>query len=181
MTDRVVLVDWLDRPMGTEEKLAAHRDGRLHRALSVLVVNDAGELLLQRRADTKYHSAGLWSNTCCSHPRPDEAVEDAAHRRLQEEMGFDCDLDPAFAFVYRAELGDGLIEHEYDHVFLGRWNGSPTPDPDEASDWRWTAPEALRDEIARHPGRFTYWFRVIIRELDDRDIFPGPSHEEQVA
>ena len=179
--DRVVLVDWLDRPVGTEEKLEAHRQGRLHRAFSVLGLNAAGEMLLQRRAADKYHSGGLWSNACCSHPRPGEEVEAAAHRRLREEMGFDCPLEDVFSFVYRTELGGGLVEHEYDHVLLGRWDGAPTPAPAEVSEWKWLSPAALREALERHPEHFTYWFRVIVRELDDRGLLPGGSQEEQVA
>jgi isopentenyl-diphosphate delta-isomerase len=179
--EQVVLVDWLDRPVGTAGKLAAHREGRLHRAFSVLVLNEAGEVLLQRRAAGKYHSGGLWSNTCCSHPRPDEDTGAAARRRLREEMGFDCDLEEAFSFVYRTELGEGLVEHEYDHVFLGRWDGTPDPAPGEVEEWRWLSAGDLRTAIDRHPEDYTYWFRVIVRELDDRGLLPGGSQEEQVA
>jgi isopentenyl-diphosphate delta-isomerase len=181
MSERVILVDRLDRPVGTAEKMAAHRSGRLHRAFSVVVLNDADEMLLQRRAAGKYHSAGLWSNTCCSHPRPDEATADAATRRLREEMGFVCPLEPAFEFVYRAELGEGLVEHEYDHVLLGRWSGTPGPDPGEVDGWRWAPLPELRREVARYPYRFTYWFRVVLRELDDRGLLPAGPSSEQVA
>ena len=121
----LVAVDAHDRPTGTVHKIRAHREGILHRAFSIFVFDDADRLLLQRRALRKYHSGGLWSNTCCSHPRPGEQVLDAAHRRLREEMGFDCALDTAFSFVYRAELEGGLVEHEYDHVLLGRLAGDP--------------------------------------------------------
>lgn len=178
--ERVILVDRRDTPVGTAEKLEAHRTGRLHRAFSVLILNDAGEALLQRRAAGKYHSAGLWSNTCCSHPRPGEATQAAAHRRLQEEMGFDCPLESAFPFIYRTELEGGLVEHEYDHLFLGSWTGAPEPDPEEVAEWRWVPLHALRREIARHPTRFTYWFRVALRELDDRGLLPD-DRPERVA
>lgn len=180
MMEHVILVDRHDNELGVEEKLTAHRTGRLHRAFSVLVLNDAGAMLLQRRADGKYHSAGLWSNTCCSHPRPGEGTAEAARRRLREEMGFECDLEPVHDFIYRAEVGGGLVEHEYDHVFLGRWNGEPRPDPDEVGDWRWVPLPALRREVARQPSHFTYWFRVALRELDDRGLLP-PGATEQVA
>lgn len=176
MQDHVILVDANDRPLGTAEKLAAHRAGQLHRAFSVFVLNDADELLLQRRADGKYHSGGLWSNTCCSHPRPGEATEDAARRRLVEELGFSCPLEHAFAMVYRAEVGSELVEYEYDHVFLGRWSGSPRPDPSEVSEWRWIPLDSLREEVARSPGRFTYWFRVALLELDGRGLLPALVH-----
>lgn len=181
MSERVVLVDWLDRPVGTEEKLEAHRKGLLHRAFSVLIRNEQGDLLLQRRAGGKYHSGGLWSNTCCSHPRPEEELRSAARRRLSEEMGFETELEPAFSFVYRTELGGGLVEHEFDHVLLGRWEGVPRPDPEEVGDWRWAPVAVVRREIEQHPDRFTYWFRVIMRELDDRELLDGPTAEEQVA
>src|SRR5689334_1861243 len=111
-TDYVIIVDPLDNEIGASEKLAAHREGKLHRAFSVFVFHDDA-LLLQRRADSKYHSPGLWTNTCCSHPRPGEGLTVAAHRRLSEEMGFDCDLEPAFSFVYRAQFPNGLVEHEF--------------------------------------------------------------------
>lgn len=171
MSDRVILVDEHDRPTGTAEKISAHRAGRLHRAFSVFVINDAGEILLQRRAGGKYHSAGLWSNTCCSHPRPGEPTTAAAHRRLREEMGFDCPLEPAGVLLYRADL-DGLVEHEYDHLLVGRWTGTPDPEPAEVSDWRWVAPADLYGEIARHPERFTAWFRPALRRLHEGGALP---------
>ena len=170
MSERVVLVDAADAEIGTEDKLAAHRAGRLHRAFSVFVFNGRGEMLLQRRASSKYHSGGLWSNTCCSHPRPGEATPDAAHRRLFEEMGIRCELRPAFAFIYRADVGGGLIEHEYDHLFIGRWDGDPEPDLAEVEAWRWATPAAVRRELRRHPRRFTFWFRVAMGELATRDL-----------
>ncbi|HEV2147893.1 MAG TPA: isopentenyl-diphosphate Delta-isomerase [Longimicrobiaceae bacterium] len=166
--EMVVLVDERDRETGVAEKLAAHREGRLHRAFSVFVFDQAGSLLLQRRADGKYHSAGLWTNTCCSHPRPGEAVEDAAHRRLAEEMGFDCELRPAFTFVYRADFPDGLVEHELDHVLVGRWSGSPAPDAEEVGGWRWAAPGELLREMEADPEAFTHWFRIALPELLER-------------
>lgn len=170
MSDQVILVDPHDRPVGTAEKLMAHRTGLRHRAFSVLVRNEEGELLLQRRAEGKYHSGGLWSNTCCSHPRPGEYTTTAARRRLFEEMGFDCPVTPVGSLIYRAEVGSGLVEHEYDHLFLGHWDGEPVPDPAEVSEWRWVPVAKLLDEVARHPGRFTVWFRALLRELRDRGM-----------
>lgn len=166
MSDRVILVDDRDQPVGTAEKLWAHQHGHLHRAFSVFVLNDRGQLLLQRRAASKYHSPLLWSNTCCSHPRPGEATSAAAHRRLREEMGFDCRLRTIGSFVYRADVGGGLVEHEYDHLLLGRWNGAPTPAPEEVGDWRWVGLPALRRRVAESPDRFTYWLRAALRELE---------------
>lgn len=166
--DLVVLVDEHDRDVGTAAKLDVHRDGRLHRAVSVFVFDDAGRWLLQRRAGVKYHSAGLWSNTACTHPRPGETPLDAAARRLDEEMGVTCLLKPAFSFLYRAELHGGpepLVEHEFDHVFVGRFTGAPAPAPGEVDAWQWAEAEAVRDAVARHPERFTPWFRLLEAEL----------------
>ena len=157
----VVLVDAHDREIGVRRKLEAHRSGELHRALSVVLVNGAGEWLLHRRAAGKYHSPGLWTNACCSHPRPGERVEDAAHRRLREEMGMACALEPAFGFVYRAEFAGGLVEHEYDHVFVGRTDAPPSPDPDEVDAVRYVPEGELRAELAASPERFTAWFRLL--------------------
>lgn len=158
--DDVILVDGHDREIGTMEKLEAHRRGRLHRAFSVFIFHSDGRMLLQRRASGKYHSAGLWSNACCSHPRPGEPVEAAAHRRLREEMGFDCDLRETHAFVYRAPFPNGLTEHEYDHVLVGRSDEPPTPDPEEADDWLWIGIPELRKELEEHPESYTYWLRA---------------------
>lgn len=175
--ERVILVDPEDRPVGTAGKLAAHREGLLHRAFSVFVLDAAGRMLLQRRAAGKYHSGGLWSNACCSHPRPGEAVEAAAHRRLREEMGFDCPLEFAFPLIYRAAVAPELEEHEYDHVFLGRWDGTPRPDPDEVGEWRWVDPEQLARDVGETPESFTVWFRQALAELHrmDAGVFPAPA------
>ena len=163
MEERVVLVDESDAEVGTAEKLRAHVEGRLHRAISVFVVDDGGRLLLQRRAAGKYHSGGQWTNTCCSHPRPGEPAPDAAVRRLREEMGIGARLRPAFRFVYRADVGGGLVEHEYDHVFVGRHDGAdPRPDPDEVDGWRWASLDELRAELRDSPERFTPWFRMVM-------------------
>lgn len=154
----VVLVDAEGRPTGTAPKLAAHREGALHAAVSVFVFNGRGELLLQRRAAGKYHSGGLWTNTACSHPRPDERPIDAAARALHEEMGLRCPLEPRGAFTYHADVGGGLVEHERDELFVGRCDEDPTPDPSEVVDARWLAPAAVDAELRAHPERFTAWF-----------------------
>ena len=136
-TDTVLLVDKNDTIIGTEEKLKAHQEGKLHRCFSIFVFNAQGELLLQRRAIGKYHSEGLWSNTCCSHQKPGEEENITVHQRLKEEMGFDCELKKAFVFSYKKTFANGLTEHEIDHVFIGTWNGTPKPDPAEVMDWKW--------------------------------------------
>lgn len=168
-SDQVVLVDRQDRPIGSGDKLEVHRSGRLHRAISVFVFNERGDLMLQRRHSDKYHSGGLWSNTCCTHPRPGEETEAAAVRRLQEEMGFACDLSWRFATVYRAFVGPALIEHEYDHVFVGRFEGEPDPNPLEVSDWKWISPIVLGRELQAADERFTPWFRLIWERRNDLD------------
>ena len=161
----VVLVDADDREIGRAEKLEAHRSGALHRAFSAFVFADEGRVLLQRRARTKYHSGGLWSNTCCGHPLPGEEISTAARRRLREEMGIDVALTPIARFTYRAELDGGLVEHEIDHVLVGSWSGSPAPDPAEVGEWGWIAPADLDRELRDDPGRFTAWLPLAWREL----------------
>lgn len=163
MEEIVVLVDERDRERGTAPKLSTHRAGDLHRAFSAFVFDAAGRLLLQRRADTKYHCAGLWSNTCCGHPRPGEDVVEAAERRLFEEMGFRATLRHIGTFTYRAEVGEGLVEHEFDHVLVGTFDGAPAPDPAEVGAWRWLAAEATLAECAAHPEAFTPWFAPACR------------------
>lgn len=158
--EKVVLVNEQDEAIGVEDKTRAHLLGVLHRAFSVFVINAAGQLLLQKRALTKYHSRGLWSNTCCSHPRPDESVENASRRRLREEMGFDLELSEVFHFIYRADLEDGLIENEYDHVLVGSFDGVPKPDPAEVAEWRWADMATLSADLKNHPESYTYWFRI---------------------
>lgn len=155
----VVLVDEADRQVGVCGKRQAHTAGVLHRAFSIFIFNAAGQLLLQRRALSKYHSGGLWSNTCCSHPAPGADVSIEAVRRLLSEMGFSCPLEHAFAFVYRADVEGGLIEHEFDHVFVGCFERDPDPDPQEVQAWAWKDLPTLRRETREHPERFTTWFR----------------------
>jgi isopentenyl-diphosphate Delta-isomerase len=162
--ERVVLVDRSDTEIGTIEKLAGHRRGLLHRALSVVVRDDAGRFLLQKRDRGKYHSGGLWSNTCCSHPRPDEDVAVAAHRRLREEMGFDCPLSHCMTTYYYAPLDAGMIEHEIVHVFAGTYSGAVAPDPGEAEDFAWVEPDWLRADIAAQPHRYSVWFHKYVLE-----------------
>jgi len=174
MEEQVVLVDDMDNPLGAAPKLEAHRAGALHRAISVFLFNSEGEMLLQRRAAEKYHSPSLWSNACCSHPRPGEAPHAAAVRRLQEEMGLEAPLGFAFSFIYKAALDDGLWEHEFDHVFVGWLNDTPIPDSSEVAEWRWVSPSAIAAELASHPDRFTVWFPLAFTELQRRGIGPAP-------
>ncbi len=161
--EQVILLDEDNRPLGPLEKLRAHREGRLHRAFSVFVFDDLGGLLLQRRALGKYHSGGRWSNTCCGHPRPGEDTGAAAARRLEEEMGFRCPLTPVFDFRYRTRVGPELTEHEHDTVFIGRFGGTPRPDPAEVWEWRHVPLARLLSEVRRAPNRYTVWLRLILR------------------
>jgi isopentenyl-diphosphate delta-isomerase len=160
--DLVQLVDEQDKETGTMEKLLAHREGKLHRALSVIIFNSKRELLLQKRATDKYHSGGLWTNTCCSHPRPGEPVPEAAERRLLEEMGLSCTLIPMFKFVYQEELDNDLTEYELDHVFVGITDDLPVLNPEEAEPYRYISLSALQAEIQEKPENFTVWFKIII-------------------
>lgn len=162
---KLVLVDENDHPVGTMEKMEVHEKGLLHRAFSVLIFNDKDELLLQQRAFDKYHCGGLWTNTCCSHPLPEEDVKDAAQRRLQEEMGIVCDLQKSFEFIYRAEFENGLTEHEYDHVFVGVFSGKPVININEVAAWKYVSPDALRKDIADHPDKYTPWFKIILDRM----------------
>ncbi|MBI2664488.1 isopentenyl-diphosphate Delta-isomerase [Candidatus Woesearchaeota archaeon] len=164
--ERVVLVDENDNEIGTAEKLQAHKDGRLHRAFSIFIFDSRGSLMLQQRAKSKYHSGGLWANTCCSHPRKGEAVEQAAHRRLQEEMGFDTDLKEIASFTYEVKFDNGLWEHEFDHVLLGRYGGSPTVNPDEVDDWKWISLEDLKQDVKDNPGIYAYWLKVALEKVE---------------
>lgn len=172
MDDPVTLVDENDNEVGVEEKLAAHRSGKLHRAFSVFIFDSGGRLLLQKRAFAKYHSGGLWSNTCCGHPRPGENRRDAARRRLKEEMGIDCELAEKFSFVYRADLSSGLIEHEYDYVFFGSHDGEPVPNPEEVEDWKWLDMENLRADVGRNPHSYTFWLAACLDRVIARDRLP---------
>lgn len=161
----VVLVDADDRPIGTMEKLDAHLHGFRHRAFSIFICDTAGRFLLQRRALGKYHSGGLWTNTCCSHPRPNETIEAAAHRRIVEEMGFSCELTHLFLTDYKAPVSSGLIENEVVHVFGGRFDGEPHPDPSEVMAWTWRQPEVIEKDIQAHPENYTVWFGIYWRRF----------------
>jgi len=160
MLEEVVLVNEKDEAVGTMEKMAAHEQAALHRAFSVFVFNKKGDLLMQQRALSKYHSGGLWTNTCCSHPRPGEKVSDAAHRRLHEEMGFTTSLAKAFDFTYKAVFDNGLTEHEFDHVFTGIYDGPVYFNPNEVAAYTFMTENELEEQIQKTPERFTAWFHI---------------------
>ncbi|CAL2086824.1 isopentenyl-diphosphate Delta-isomerase [Tenacibaculum sp. 190524A02b] len=164
MKEQVILVDEQDNPIGLMEKIEAHEKALLHRAFSVFTFNDKGELLLQQRAAHKYHSPLLWTNTCCSHQRDGETNIDAGKRRLQEEMGFVCELEEVFSFIYKAPFDNGLTEHELDHVMVGRFNDSPIINKEEVEAYKWMSLEAVKEDIAQQPDLYTEWFKIIFKE-----------------
>lgn len=159
-TMQVILVDEKDQPVGFSGKQAVHEQGLLHRAFSVFIFNPAGEMLLQQRAMSKYHSAGLWSNACCSHPTPGEETADAALRRLKEELGFEVSVEKIFDFVYRAELENGLTEHEFDHVFTGEYNGPVHFNTEEVMAVCYKGLEEIKTLLQTNPEQYTAWFRL---------------------
>ncbi len=162
----VILVDEQDNAIGSMGKMEVHEKAILHRAFSIFIFNKKGEILLQKRAANKYHSGGLWTNTCCSHPRPGEDTLTAAHNRLQEEMGFTTELSKTFSFIYKAPFDNGLTEHEYDHVFTGTYNGIVQPNPQEVSDYCYQSVEAIKSNIIMQPGNFTEWFKIALPKLE---------------
>ncbi|MEA9390572.1 isopentenyl-diphosphate Delta-isomerase [Acerihabitans sp. TG2] len=167
VVSEVILVDKQDRPIGSMEKLQAHREGLLHRAITVYLFNPQGDLLLQRRAIDKYHCGGLWSNTCCGHPAPDEPTPAAARRRLFEEMGLHCVLTPIFELQYYLPLSNGLIEHEFDHVYFGITKQVPRLNPAEAMDFRYQSLSQVQQAILQQPGCFTPWFLLTMATIPD--------------
>ena len=170
MMEHVVLVDEHDNAIGTMEKLEAHQKGILHRAFSILLFNSQGELLLQKRSSLKYHSSGLWTNTCCSHPLPDEPVQQAARRKLKQEMGIDLKTEFAYKFIYKTSLDKGLIEHELDHVFTGTFDGIPVINKEEVEEWKFANLIDLKKDIQKNPDHYTYWFRLI---MEHNEIMQG--------
>ncbi|MFC4210718.1 isopentenyl-diphosphate Delta-isomerase [Pedobacter lithocola] len=165
MTEQVILVDNNDLPIGQMEKLEAHKKGLLHRAFSVFIFNSNNELLLQQRAYSKYHSGGLWTNTCCSHPRFGEHNFDAANRRLDEEMGMKCSLTYAFSFTYKATFADGLIEHELDHVFFGNSDEIPKINKEEVENYKYISLKDLKIQIVKEPEIFTPWLKICLEKV----------------
>jgi isopentenyl-diphosphate delta-isomerase len=158
--EELILVNELDEPIGSMEKMEVHQKGLLHRAFSVFIFNEKGEMLLQQRAPQKYHSAGLWTNACCSHPRPGEGTLEAAMRRLNEEMGFTAGLKKIFEFTYRTEFENGLTEFEFDHVFAGIYGGSIHPDKNEVGDYCFSGLDEIEAGLASHPAKYTTWFHL---------------------
>jgi isopentenyl-diphosphate delta-isomerase len=166
-TKQIILVDENDVPRGTMEKMEAHRKGELHRAFSIFIFNSKGEFLLQRRALNKYHSGGLWTNTCCSHPQPNETIEESVHKRLYEEMGFDCELKNTFHFIYKTKLDNELTEHELDHVFIGYYDAPPKINVTEVSEWKYVGINEIKLRLKNSPESFTIWFKIIFLKVLD--------------
>ncbi len=162
--EQVILVDKDDTQIGLMPKMEAHEKAVLHRAFSVFVFNNKGELLLQQRAADKYHSPLLWTNTCCSHQRNGETSLEAGKRRLEEEMGFECDLEEVFSFIYKAPFENGLTEHEFDHVLIGRYNKKPLINKEEVETYKWMTLEAVKKDIEMCPEKYTVWFKIIFKE-----------------
>ena len=165
MNDLLILVDENDNEIGLMEKLSVHQSGRLHRAFSVFIFNSKGELLLQQRADDKYHSGGLWTNTCCSHPVNGEEIKSTIKKRLKEEMGIECETNFQFSFIYKTEFGNGLTEHELDHVYFGKSDELPVPDILEAKDWKYVDLGQLQKSIEQNPLDYSYWLKICLPEV----------------
>ena len=174
---KILLVDHDDQEIGFADKLAVHKLGLLHRAFSIFVFNPGGELLIQKRAAGKYHSGGLWSNTCCSHQKQREKLVSAAHQRLKEEMGFDCALKELFNFSYKVRFENGLIENELDHVFVGVCAKKPKINPEEASDYKYISLDKLQNDIKVNPGRYTEWLKIIIKKHRKKLSNPSPGRK----
>ena len=170
MTEQVILVDEQDNELGSMEKLEAHQTGALHRAFSVLLFNSNNEILLQKRSESKYHSPGLWTNTCCSHPKPGEPIALTVHRRLVEEMGIKTFPHYAFKFQYKAFLNNNLIEHELDHVYIGHFEGEPQINPQEVSDWKYSNIQTIQNDIKANPDNYTKWFNLILERSELKQI-----------
>lgn len=165
--EQVILVDENDNQIGVMNKMEAHEKAILHRAFSVFVFNSKGELLIQQRAHSKYHSGGEWANTCCSHQRIGETTLEAAHRRLMEEMGFDTPLKDVFSFTYKKEFGNGLTEHEFDHVVFGEYDGAPNMNPDEVANWKYISMDDLKNDIQENPKHYTIWLQIALKEVEE--------------
>ena len=166
MKQQVILVNDQDEAIGTMEKMEVHQKGLLHRAFSVFIFNSKGEMLLQQRALEKYHSAGLWTNTCCSHPQPGEGIVESAQKRLAEEMGFTTPLTKVFDFTYRASFDNGLIEHEFDHVFTGEYDGEVNYNPAEVMNYCYRSTDEIMRSLQTEPQIYTAWFRLAFPRIE---------------
>jgi isopentenyl-diphosphate Delta-isomerase len=166
--EHVILVDEQDHEIGTMEKMEAHHKGLLHRAFSIVIFNTKGEMLLQQRAAEKYHSGGLWTNACCSHPRPGEAIEKAGKRKLLQEMGFECELRFSHKFIYKVEFDNQLTEHEWDYVLVGYYDGPLSVNKDEAQAWKYESLHSIRNDVNQNPEAYTCWFRLILNQPHPR-------------
>ncbi len=165
MDELVILVDEKDNELAYGEKHAVHKAGKLHRCFSIFIFDSHGKMLIQQRAMKKYHSPGLWTNTCCGHPRPKENTKKAAHRRMGEEMGFDCKFEEAFTFTYQAKLDHGMTEHEFDHVFIGKFDGAPIRNPDEVMAWKYINVKELKLDVKKRPNHYTIWFKIALERV----------------
>lgn len=172
MSDKemILLVDENDKEAGYGEKHEVHKKGIFHRAFSIFIFNSQKQLLLQKRESNKYHSPGLWTNSCCSHQRQNELLSEAIHRRLKEEMGFDCELKEVFTFSYRVEFNPELIENEFDHVFVGYYDGEVTPEPYEVEDYKWMTLEEIKKDMEKNPDMYTYWFKICFPKIGESTI-----------
>lgn len=173
--ENVILVNELDEPIGLMPKMEAHEKALLHRAFSVFVMNDKGETMLQQRAAHKYHSPLLWTNTCCSHQRDGESNIEAGKRRLMEEMGFTTELKELFSFIYKAPFDNGLTEHEFDHVMIGKFTKEPKINPDEVADWKWMLPSDVKKDMEENPQSYTAWFKIIFERFYDHLMENTPA------
>lgn len=162
--EKVILVNEQDEQIGLMPKMEAHEKALLHRAFSVFVFNHKNDLMLQQRALSKYHSPGLWTNTCCSHQREGESNVEAGKRRLQEEMGFTTDLEDTISFIYKAPFDNGLTEHEFDHILVGNYEAEPIINPDEVADWKWMSLEDVKKDMELNPSLYTEWFIIIFEK-----------------
>lgn len=167
MVENIIAVDDLDKEIGSIEKMEAHYKGILHRAFSILIFNSKNQLLLQKRSEQKYHSPGLWTNTCCSHPKYGENLQDVIYRRLQEEMGFTCKLTEIFSFVYKVQLENNLFENEYDHVYFGIYDGEVVINKHEVKDYKWVDINEVKSHIISNPQLYTYWFKYLFNRAEN--------------
>jgi isopentenyl-diphosphate Delta-isomerase len=178
--EKVILVDESDNQVGLMEKMEAHRKAVLHRAFSVFIFNRKGEMLLQQRALQKYHSGGLWTNACCSHPRPGEETLQAANRRLAEELGFTTPLEKIFDFIYQAEFENGLTEYEFDHVYTGVYDEEIQPDKNEVKDYCFKSMDEIRESLETHPQKYTAWFRIAFQKVEEWYAAHGVLQESNI-